>query len=640
MCETKLHKNSTFQIQGYEAKKCNLKAGKEGMLIAVKQGTYNDIQMVYAAEAKNIMTVEITYPQDTIRVIVVHGPQEGDPVEDREEFTHNLSTEVERCVQNNIKSIILRDFNARLTVSVEGKIESVKGNGKPLSEVINKHELKVVNFDEKTQGEWTRIQKKGNEVVKSVIDYLIVDSSTHPLVKETHIDEDKLYTPYRIQSKRKKKEITFSDHCAITTTIIIKKGSGKTKGEKSKVWVLTEEGLKKFEEITAEDIGPMAMVDGDPYLRWTLKVEEIMHLCFKKKTISGRKQMKDKLHAEQSKVNKMKEILSKISQKGKIQRKIAKEYIKRIICIEARKIETNKAKNLKETILHLTENDALSSNAFWKLKKSASRSQRTNHMSVRVQSDSRITTKPTEVKDEVKKEFEYRLRNRKAEQDWEQYVKNTNEIVESLLADKNNTPGTPFTMEELKEAITKLKKGTSPGKDGMLVEIFIRAGKKMLEPLLEIFNMIKITKLIPEQWRDVLITMIYKNKGSQLDLVNFRGIFLTLVISKLFERILQERMKTNLKKVSMYQMGSRAGKSAADNLFLLRGCMDYYKYLKHPIYITTYDFEQAFDSLWLQDCILVLHRLGVEKYILELIYELNKSATVQVKTPYGLTTKS
>ena len=55
------------------------------------------------------------------------------------------------------------------------------------------------------------------------------------------------------------------------------------------------------------------------------------------------------------------------------------------------------------------------------------------------------------------------------------------------------------------------------------------------------------------------------------------------------------------------------------------------------LYITAYDFEQAFDSLWLQDCILSLHALGVPEYILKLIYNLNREAEITVKTPYGLT---
>ena len=59
--------------------------------------------------------------------------------------------------------------------------------------------------------------------------------------------------------------------------------------------------------------------------------------------------------------------------------------------------------------------------------------------------------------------------------------------------------------------------------------------------------------------------------------------------------------------------------------------------INDSLYLTTYDFKQAFDSLWLQDCLLSLRSLDVDKYILQLIYELNKKAVIQIKTPYGLT---
>ena len=131
--------------------------------------------------------------------------------------------------------------------------------------------------------------------------------------------------------------------------------------------------------------------------------------------------------------------------------------------------------------------------------------------------------------------------------------------------------------------------------------------------------------------------MIYKNKGSHLDLEKYRGIFLTVIVSKLFERLLQARMVTPLKQVSLCQAGSRTGKGPSDDLYLLRSVIDHSIYMKNSIFITTYDFQQAFDSLWLQDCILVLKKLGVENNLLKLVYEMNKTAIIQVKTPHGLT---
>ena len=219
---------------------------------------------------------------------------------------------------------------------------------------------------------------------------------------------------------------------------------------------------------------------------------------------------------------------------------------------------------------------------------------------------------------------------------WEGYVDATNSTVEEILKQtKDNSPA--FTPKELNDAIQKMKKGTSPDCYGMSVEMVANAGKGLLKPLLQVLNIIKTSSNIPGSWRQVLITMIYKNKGSRMDLEKYRGIFLTVIVSKLFERMLQNRMKSNLDKVSLYQAGSRTGKSGADNLFLLRSAIDYSKYMNRSLYITTYDFRQAFDSLWLQDTILVLEKLGVDSHFLKLIYEMNKKAVVQVKTPYGLT---
>ena len=274
-------------------------------------------------------------------------------------------------------------------------------------------------------------------------------------------------------------------------------------------------------------------------------------------------------------------------------------------------------------------------NAFWKLRKSVSKNSHLELHSVYKQGGG-IATDPGEIKDEVRKEFQFRLRNREAMNGWDGYVEATNSVVECILNGKcDSSPD--FSSEELIEAIKKIKTGKAPDYYGMYSEIFHYLGTGLLQPLLQTLNIVKNSRRIPEKWRNVLVTMIYKNKGSRMDLEKYRGIFLTVIASKLFELLLKNRMKTNLDKVSLFQAGSKDGKGPPDILFLLRSCIDYSKYMNNCLYVTSYDFRQAFDSLWLQDCILTLKKLGVEDYILQLIYELNKKAIVQVKTPYGLT---
>ena len=58
---------------------------------------------------------------------------------------------------------------------------------------------------------------------------------------------------------------------------------------------------------------------------------------------------------------------------------------------------------------------------------------------------------------------------------------------------------------------------------------------------------------------------------------------------------------------------------------------------KCPLFLTAYDFEQAFDSLWLEDCIISMKDIGVQKEYLQLIYNMNMNALVSVQTPFGET---
>ncbi len=457
LCETKLHKNSKFEIKGYNMIKSNLKAGKEGILVAVKEGTYNTIQMIYESEYRNIGTVEIKYPEDTVRVIIGHGPQEDAPVEEKEEFYNDLKTEAERCLAAGCRLIITGDFNAKLE---SGDQYVPKGNGKLLREVVDMYQLKILNHDPKTEGKWTRIQKRKNEEIKSVLDYVIVDTATKEKVKEMIIDESKLFTPYHVKKERNQKTIVFSDHCAITSTFSIPTGkvSSKQNVEKSKVWILTADGLTKFQEETGEDfdLGDLSLC-ANPYTEWAKGIDDTMHKCFTKRTV---KTGEPKTEIRDNRAIKMRAILRKISKRGKIQREIVREYVAKLIQIETDKRSKQRVQRVRETVSQLTEDDILSSNAFWKLRKSILKNSRLQLNAVNKRGGG-ITTDGDEIKEEVSQEFVFRLRNREAAPEWKGYVDATNKVVEELLSNiDDNSPS--FTMEELDHGLKKMKTGTSP----------------------------------------------------------------------------------------------------------------------------------------------------------------------------------
>ena len=84
-----------------------------------------------------------------------------------------------------------------------------------------------------------------------------------------------------------------------------------------------------------------------------------------------------------------------------------------------------------------------------------------------------------------------------------------------------------------------------------------------------------------------------------------------------------------------FQTGGMRAKGVTNNLFILRGIIDHSKYLGKELWISFYDVEKCFDSLWLEDCINSLWNCGVQNDILYLIYLLNRNADIIVKTPFG-----
>ena len=76
--------------------------------------------------------------------------------------------------------------------------------------------------------------------------------------------------------------------------------------------------------------------------------------------------------------------------------------------------------------------------------------------------------------------------------------------------------------------------------------------------------------------------------------------------------------------MTKFQTGGVKGKGVVDNLMILRGIIDHAKYLGQELWLTFYDSEKCFESLWLEDCINSLWENGVVDDILYLIYLMNR----------------
>ena len=92
-----------------------------------------------------------------------------------------------------------------------------------------------------------------------------------------------------------------------------------------------------------------------------------------------------------------------------------------------------------------------------------------------------------------------------------------------------------FTLKELEVAMKLLKNKQSPGDDKLPNKLFIHARKDMEESLLKIISTFYNKAETPSNWKSIVIKMLFKGKGKRAFLKNWRGIFLTVALSKLFK---------------------------------------------------------------------------------------------------------
>ena len=81
---------------------------------------------------------------------------------------------------------------------------------------------------------------------------------------------------------------------------------------------------------------------------------------------------------------------------------------------------------------------------------------------------------------------------------------------------------------------------------------------------------------MPSSWRFSDIILIYKGKGSVLDFGNYRGIKLTFHTMKLWERIIENRIR-EIVELRNIQLGFRRGMSTTEPIFALRILQEKYQ---------------------------------------------------------------
>ena len=94
----------------------------------------------------------------------------------------------------------------------------------------------------------------------------------------------------------------------------------------------------------------------------------------------------------------------------------------------------------------------------------------------------------------------------------------------------------------------------------------------MVNSITYMFREIAVTQQIPNQWKTMRIKSMHK-KGSKHLLDNKRDIFLTNILSKLYEQVL-DLLTTEKVKINEHQRGGQKGCGTIDNMIMMRIAID------------------------------------------------------------------
>ena len=632
LTETHLKEEEEFNLKSYKIFR-NDRIGKDGggVLFAVDK-KLKDITVEVEKCNTNCETLWVVINNKhgrwgtSIRAGIVYAPQEcRTKIDVYKEIYKQIEEQIEIAGKQKQRLLLMGDFNCKIGLEIDGNKEEITKSAKYLLKLRDRQDLQILNSVEKCEGLWTRVQGDS----KSVLDYVIVWKENQENLLSMLIDEKKEFAPAGIDENN---ETVFSDH----NTIICDFNWLIEEEEKKKEQpIITRKGYGKIErEISKEKVSKILTGDGDfedRYGKWKKKLKDIFnkHSTVLKKVnktkvtrrlLKARRKIKKQLSSSTTAVYDKTQMITRI--------KLINEYIKE---------EENKQyqRKMKKVVDKLKSKGGINGVNTWELMKQMKGKKQEKPTSVWAK-DGEVLETEDQIIERHKEHYFELLQTKEAvmeeEMENERFIEECSETILKLGMIARQKP---TEIGEIKECISELKKKKCRDKEGWRNEHFINGGMEMVKSLHLIFTEMESGKFIPSDWNDMIIKSVHK-KGPVQDMNKKRGLFLTNVMSKIYEKVLKKRNKEKIDaNVSETQVGGKKHRSTVDLMILLSDIVRRNKKIGRKTYLLFGDAIKCFDKLWLRDCLVEMYKMGIDPQDILMIYLLNKTANIVVKTPVG-----
>lgn len=178
---------------------------------------------------------------------------------------------------------------------------------------------------------------------------------------------------------------------------------------------------------------------------------------------------------------------------------------------------------------------------------------------------------------------------------------------------QENTLSTLSVSEhEVCAALRTLDPAKAPGCDGIPTRLLVAAAEEIAPQVCHIFQLSVNSTVFPSEWKQAIVTPVYKGKGDTHQPTNYRPISLLCILSKVLERIVYRQLYDH---VSPHFPPNQSGFRRRDGTEyqLVRIVHNLAKAVDDSHYTLTcyFDLTKAFDRVWHAGLLAKLRHLGV-----------------------------